>query len=214
MNNDVKYIGVTGLARTGKNLFCDIAVKQLREKHNLRAKTYAIAYDLKKDCAAFVKEKLGLDVFTENTAEKAMFRDLLVWYGATKRKQTQGTYWTTLLEQRIKNELEVENSLLNEPVDVVFVSDIRFAEYEKDEVFWIKEHLGGKLVHISKYDYSPLDKTRRVYVEPPNASEAANDPKVKMYANCFVDWRAIDTKDLIDNDYLNSQVEKALQAIL
>ena len=167
---NTKYIGVTGLARTGKNLFCDIATKQLREKYNLRARTYAIAYELKKDCAVFVSDKLGLDVFTENTADKTIFRDLLVWYGATKRKQSRGTYWTNLLEKRIKNELEVEHCLLGEPLDVVLVSDIRFAEYENDEVQWIKQHLNGKLVHISKFNYSSPDKNQKVYVTPPNFS--------------------------------------------
>ena len=211
---NTKYIGVTGLARTGKNLFCDIATKQLREKYNLRARTYAIAYELKKDCAVFVSDKLGLDVFTENTADKTIFRDLLVWYGATKRKQSRGTYWTNLLEKRIKNELEVEHCLLGEPLDVVLVSDIRFAEYENDEVQWIKQHLNGKLVHISKFNYSSPDKNQKVYVTPPNVSEEKNDPLVKSSADCFIDWSEVGHGDLLNNSYLNDKVAEALKTIL
>ena len=50
------YIGVSGFARSGKNLFCDIAQKVLKEKYNLTSKTYALAYFLKKDCEPFIQE--------------------------------------------------------------------------------------------------------------------------------------------------------------
>jgi hypothetical protein len=222
--NATKVIGVTGLARTGKNLFCDIVTKQLKEKHNMRAKTYALAYELKKDCADFVNTKLGLDVFSEKTEDKNIFRDLLVWYGATKRKQTQGRYWIELLEKRITNELEVENSLLGEPVDVVIISDIRFAEYEKDEVFWLKNELKGSLVHISKFTYGfPTDgrhvrvindKTKKIFVDPPNISEATNDPKIKAFADYKLEWEDVGKVNLINDVYLNQQVEQALKVIL
>ena len=42
-----KYIGVSGVARSGKNLFCDIAIKQLSQK-GVKAKQYALAYYLKR----------------------------------------------------------------------------------------------------------------------------------------------------------------------
>ena len=83
------YIGVSGFARSGKNLFCDIAQKVLKEKYNLTSKTYALAYFLKKDCEPFIQEKLGLSAFSEKTEDKNAFREMLVWYGGVKRKQTE-----------------------------------------------------------------------------------------------------------------------------
>ena len=109
--SNIKYIGVSGLARTGKNLFCEIATKQMLETYGLRAKTYALAYQLKKDCAEFVKDKLGMDVFSERTDDKNVFRELLVWYGATKRKQTQGRYWTELLQKHIELDITLARGL-------------------------------------------------------------------------------------------------------
>ncbi len=73
-----KYIGVSGVARSGKNLFCDIAVKQL-SLSGIKAKQYALAFYLKKDCEEFIQTKLGLNVFTEKTEDKAIFREMLVW---------------------------------------------------------------------------------------------------------------------------------------
>jgi hypothetical protein len=213
--NNIKYIGVSGLARSGKNLFCEIATKQILETYGFRAKTYALAYQLKKDCADFVKDKLGLDVFSERTEDKNVFRELLVWYGATKRKQTQGRYWVELLQKHIELDIQLEKDL-GKPVDVVLISDIRFAEYSKDEVYWIKNELNGKLVHISKYKWDS-NYYEKSYVLPPNISETTNDPKVKSAADYKLEWEEVDNtkyNQLINNVYLNSYVKDVLDTIL
>jgi len=208
------YIGITGLARTGKNLFCDIATKILHDKYKLQASTYALAYELKCDCDHFIYDKLNLNVFSEITEEKNVFRPLLVWYAGVKRKQTNGRYWLELLEKRIKRE----------NTNVIFISDLRYCEYAKDEVYWLKNELKGKLVHVSKYTYGfPTDgrhikvvndKTKKIYTEPPNIDESINDPKMKKYADYCMEWEDVGGKNLINNEYLNEQVEKCLSSIL
>ena len=198
------YIGVSGLARVGKNLFCDIAIKQLKEKYGLTAKQFALAYELKNDCRDFVKDKLGIDVFTEKTEEKNIIRPLLVWYGGVKRKQSNGTYWTSLLKSRMDND----------PSDVVLVSDIRYCEYEKDEVQWIKDELSGKLIHIRRYKYLFLGNNTKVYTKPPNVDEELNDPKLQDFADYKLEWEDVGDVDLTSHSYLNKQVEKCLSKIL
>lgn len=196
------YIGVSGLARVGKNLFCDIAIKQLKEKYGLSAKQFALAYELKNDCRDFVKDKLGIDVFTEKTEEKNIIRPLLVWYGGVKRSQSNGAYWTTLL----KNRMNADSS------EVVLVSDIRYCEYEKDEVQWIKNDLNGKLIHIRRYQY--LGDNVKVYTIPPNADEERNDPKLQRFADYELEWEDVGDVDLVNDAYLNKQVEECLSKIL
>jgi hypothetical protein len=214
MNKKKIYIGVSGLARTGKNLFCDIAVKQLKEKYNLTAKTFALAYELKNDCREFVWNKLGIDVFTEKTEEKNVIRPLLVWYGGVKRKQTSGKYWTNLLKSRLDEDTS----------EVNLISDIRYCEYTNDEVQWIQNKLEGNLIHISKYTYGfptngrhikvKNDKTKKIFTDPPNSEEATNDPKVKMFADYKIEWEDVGGTNLINNEYLNEQVKLALETIL
>ena len=198
-----KYIGVSGVARSGKNLFCDIAIKQLSQK-GVKAKQYALAYYLKKDCEEFIKTKLGLDVFTEKTDDKTIFREMLVWYGGVKRKQTEGAYWTSMLQK----DIETDDN------EVIFVSDIRYDQYPKDEVYWIKEVLGGYLVHVSKYTYNDWDE--RVFTEPPNEHEKLNDPLVKLKSDYLLQWKQSDIKDglIIDNAYLNLCVKDVLKSLL
>ena len=198
-----KYIGVSGVARSGKNLFCDIAIKQLSQK-GVKAKQYALAYYLKKDCEEFIKTKLGLDVFTEKTDDKTIFREMLVWYGGVKRKQTEGAYWTSMLQK----DIDADDN------EVIFVSDIRYDQYPKDEVYWIKEVLGGYLVHVSKYTYNDWDE--RVFTEPPNEHEKLNDPLVKLKSDYLLQWKQSDIKDglIIDNAYLNLCVKDVLKSLL
>ena len=198
-----KYIGVSGVARSGKNLFCDIAIKQLSQK-GVKAKQYALAYYLKKDCEEFIKTKLGLDVFTEKTDDKTIFREMLVWYGGVKRKQTEGAYWTSMLQK----DIEADDN------EVIFVSDIRYDQYPKDEVYWIKEVLGGYLVHVSKYTYNDWDE--RVFTEPTNEHEKLNDPLVKLKSDYLLQWKQSDIKDglIIDNAYLNLCVKDVLKSLL
>ena len=211
------YIGVSGFARSGKNLFCDIAEKVLKEKFNLSSKTYALAYLLKKDCEPFIQEKLGLSAFSEKTEDKNLFREMLVWYGGVKRKQTEGRYWTGLLHEELKKDTN----------DVNFISDIRYLEYSGDEVFWLKKELNGKLVHISKYTYGfPTDGrhyrvndfSKKIYTEAPNQHEAINDPKIRFIADYKVEWEQIttngDKQNLINNVSLNNIVEECLKTIL
>ena len=68
-----RYIGISGVARSGKNLFCDISKKVLFEEYGYKCNSYALAYYLKEDCESFVRTRLGLDVFTENTEDKKSF---------------------------------------------------------------------------------------------------------------------------------------------
>ncbi len=129
-----------------------------------------------------IQEKLGLSSFSEKTEDKNAFREMLVWYGGVKRKQTEGKYWTGLLHEELKKDTN----------DVNFISDIRYVEYVDDEVFWLKKQLGGKLVHVSKYTYGfPSDgrhyrindKSKKIYTEAPNQHEALNDPKIRILAD-------------------------------
>jgi len=212
------YIGVSGFARSGKNLFCDIAQKVLKEKYYLTSKTYALAYFLKKDCEPFIQEKLGLNAFSEKTEDKNAFRDMLVWYGGVKRKQTEGKYWTGLLHEELKKDTN----------DVNFISDIRYVEYVDDEIFWLKKQLNGKLVHVSKYTYGFAtdgrhyrvnDKNKKIYTDDPNQHEALNDPKIRFLADYKVEWEQIvsfdkNQEELINNPNLNLIVEECLKTIV
>jgi hypothetical protein len=162
------YIGVGGVSRAGKDLLASTLKKQLSYLYpDKKIELNSLANPLKEDCKDFVKQKLGLDVFTNNTEEKTIFRELLVWYGKVKRQQTEGTYWTNLLDEKVK---------ALKP-DICIVPDIRYFQYKKDEVPWLKSKKRNSFFHIQR-----LLQDNEV-VAPANMDEQINDGIIRKYAD-------------------------------
>lgn len=208
----MKVIGISGLARSGKDLFAKVA-KTILESKNLVVEKHALAYELKNDLRSLLQEKLGVDSFTEITEEKNLIRPILVAYADALRKKTEGKYFTTKLQSKIAQS----------NADVVLVTDIRYDKYTEDECYWVQKVMNGKIVHITKYKMSPAPSTRRIstskpvkiYNQPPNDHEMLNDPWVKKKSDYAFEWedRISITTKLEDDVYIIDKVSEALKNI-
>jgi len=204
----MKLVGVSGLARSGKDLFTTVAQDVLKE-HGLKTERYALAYELKSDLKDLIHKKTGIDVFTENTEEKTIIRPLLVAYGDVMRKISEGKYWTQKMEQRIGKS----------KADVVFITDIRYDYYPEDECTWLQYKQCGKLIHITRFKYETTSKRKKkVYDSPPNEHEAINNPKVKDRADYSFEWEDYSNKyptkeQILECPYIVDNVRTALKEI-
>jgi len=165
-------IGLTGVARSGKDTFYSILKRYLKEK-NIESQRIALADNLKCELGDFVKEKFKIDLNKCDGSDKELVRPLMVSYGKCRRVQSNGKYWTSLVESKVK-ELKKENIL---PI----ITDIRYIEYKDDEYSWLKSH-NGILIHISR----KLDDGSIVL--PANIEEKSNDNKLKAVADYCVSW--------------------------
>jgi len=210
----MKIIGISGFARSGKDLFTTVAQRVLKE-HGLKTERYALAYELKSDLKDLIKTKVGIDVFTENTEEKNIIRPLLVAYGDVMRKTSGGKYWTQKVEQRIGKS----------KADVVFITDIRYDFYPEDECTWLQYKMAGKLIHLTKYKLSTMPSGRRfsknkitkIYDSAPNEHESLNNPKVLKRADIAVEWQdysdTMDVKEIDKHPIINDIVLNTLKKI-
>lgn len=209
----MKLIGISGLARSGKDLFTTVSQEVLKE-HGIKSEKYALAYELKSDLKDLIYKKTGIDVFTENTEEKNIIRPLLVAYGDVMRKISTGKYWTQKIEQ----------SIGKSKADVVFITDIRYDHYLEDECTWLKFKQSGKLIHITKYQFGPLpqgkrfskNKITKIYQNAPNEHESINDPKVKKRADIAIEWEDVSLKnegDITKNPQIRKIVTETLTQI-
>ncbi len=208
----MKIIGISGFARSGKDLFTTVAQSVLKE-HGLKTERYALAYELKNDLKDLIKTKVGIDVFTENTEEKNIIRPLLVAYGDVMRKTSEGKYWTQKVEQRLGKS----------NVDVVFITDIRYDHYIEDECAWLQNKQSGKLIHVTKYVMSPMPQGKRfsknkqvkVYQSAPNEHESLNDPKVRKRSDLKIEWEDVSSQggDITKNATIVKIVTDALTEI-
>jgi hypothetical protein len=185
-------IGISGVARCGKDTFYSILKKYLEEK-GIKSERLALADSLKKELNLFTKEKFKIDLFKCNDQEKELVRPLMVSYGKCRRVQSEGKYWTSELEPKIK-EL-IKNKII--PI----ITDVRYIEYKDDEYSWLKSH-NGILIHLSRrLDDGSL-------VPPANIEEKANDNKLKAGADFTICW---DTCK--DTNFLYELMQKNLKNI-
>lgn len=210
----MKIIGISGFARSGKDLFTTIAQNILQQR-GIKTERYALAYELKSDLKELIWEKTHIDVFTEKTEEKVIIRPLLVAYGEVMRKFSEGTYWTDLVEKRIEKST----------ADIVFVTDIRHDVFQKDECWWLQNKMNGALIHITKYTVQPTppntrvstQKLTKVYDSAPNDQELLNDPKVKARADYKLEWedysKTLNGHTLYTHPSINQHVTDALAKI-
>jgi len=212
----MKIVGISGLARSGKDLFATVAQNILEQEYNLTTDRHALAFELKSDLDDLISLKTGIDVFTDDTEKKNIIRPLLVAYGDMMRKVSNGKYWTDKLNKKINDS----------KADVFFVTDIRYDFYPEDECWWVQNKPFGKLVHITRYKMGPAPSKRyittstpvKMYDTPPNDHERLNDPKVKKKADYSFEWEDMSethsTRDsLIESDYINSKGKTALKNI-
>jgi len=185
-------LGITGVARSGKDTFYSILKRYLKEK-NLESQRIALADELKKELGDFVEKKFKIDLNKCDGLDKELVRPLMVAYGKCRRVQSQGKYWTSLVDSKVKD-LKKENVI---PI----ITDIRYIEYKEDEYAWLKSH-DGILIHLSrKLDDGSL-------VPPANIEEKSNDNKLKAVADFCICWETCQ-----DTNFLYELTQKHLKNI-
>ena len=185
-------IGLTGVARSGKDTFFSILKKYFKEK-NINTQRVALADELKKELEDFVDKKFKINLNKCEGSEKELIRPLMVAYGKCRRVQTEGKYWTSMVDSTIKD--------LKKNGTLPIVTDIRYIEYKDDEYSWLKNH-NGILIHISrKLDDGTL-------VQPANIEEKSNDNKLEAVADYSVCWETCQ-----DVNFLYELMQKHLKNI-
>lgn len=178
-----KVIGLTGVARSGKDTFCLLAAKRLN-KSKQAVMRCAFADNVKADLHQLLVKKVGISAYTNVDKEKELIRPLLVAYGTDLMRKMDEEYWIKRLDMSVKAAGQVDAT--------AFVTDVRYM----NEVEWIKEQ-GGAIIHISKSDCSPA-----------NEEEAKNDPLIQEVADLKVSWDHVGEKDL--EKKLSGKVTRAL----
>lgn len=170
--NSPGIIGLTGYATSGKDYLFGLLANRgpvIR---------MALADSLKRDINPFLIEKFGIDLYSCTPEQKELVRPLLVAYGKIHRNRSGGSYFTSQLTKKV---LEASKTHL------VVVTDIRYADpkFPNDELNWLKS-LGGKLVHITKYNE---ENGQRTYVKAPNADELENNIILLKNADFLIEWK-------------------------
>jgi len=187
MQKNIKIIGISGVATSGKDTLCNIISRYLTQK-NIEAKRIALADNLKNDLKDFILDKFSIDIYKASPEEKSLIRPIMVSYGRIRRSISKGTYWTS----KVENDLE---NLISKNITPI-ITDIRYMEYPEDEFFWLKNK-NGILLHISRLDLNGN------LIPPANIEEKENDLKLKEVADLKLTWKTEDNNDALYYQHLN-----------
>lgn len=181
-------IGITGVATSGKDTLFNLINKKFKEK-KIETQRYALADILKKKIKSFIQSEFNIDLDNLSPKEKEIIRPILVSYGKIKRKQSDGRYWIEALLKKIQ---------IDDKVPIV--TDIRYAEYEKDELYWLVHENKGFLIHISRV----LDGK---IIPPANEEESRNDIILKRNSHYQMVWCTNPSKESLYEEY-NKNLEE------
>jgi hypothetical protein len=139
----------------------------------------SFASALKQDLDLFLKEKLNISAFTENSSEKEIIRPMLVCWGTNTCRKLDPDHWIKKVEKRVLSSLESKI--------VVIIPDVRY----ENEAKWIQSN-GGFVIHLS-----------RMGIEPANFEEKVNDPIVKKLANTHIQWKTFSNEKKTCNYHIS-----------
>jgi len=103
-------IGIAGYARTGKDTFGSILIKELNEI-GLSAKKLSLAFELKSDLDNFLQQKFGISAFTEDPKEKNFIRPLLICYGTDLMRKKDPEYWIKKIQKTV--DLNINSGIIS-----------------------------------------------------------------------------------------------------
>lgn len=169
--NNVNLIGIAGVAGSGKDTFAEI-IKKVFESNGFEVNCLSFAKKLKEEVAEVSKNMYGVDTTNCTREEKNLIRPLLLAHGAIMREKTKGQYWIDGIKDLVSND------------KINIITDVRFCEYECDEVDWIQSN-NGIVVHITRFFE---ENGQRIYIMPDNEYEKRNDKILKNKANYSFSW--------------------------
>ena len=182
----MKLIGISGLARSGKDSFYELS-KPILKRAKRDCVKFAFADQLKNECDEILSKYTNISAFTEDPEEKKMIRALLVTYGTHIRRKLNPQCWIEKIENEVRKNLSRNK--------VVFITDVRF----ENEIDWVHE-LGGSTVHVSKEGNSA-----------PNQDELKNNPILIKKSKHFIHWDSFNKEDMRK---ISNNVTKVLSSIL
>ncbi len=182
-------IGLSGVARVGKDSFALHLADIIRNEFNKECQIVSFAQCLKSNINNFLEENTGVSAFTQDTKEKAFIRPLLVAYGMTMRTLIPD-YWIMRLEPSLKT--NQRSGILS------IITDVRFP----NEIDYIHTFKNSSVLHLNRKD------TDGVLLRPANEEEAYNDPICASKCDHDFTWETFEEdsksyKEYIEDNFLS-----------
>lgn len=179
-------IGISGCARSGKDLFFNLLRNNLNQKFNLNR--FAFADELKNDLSSLLKQNFNIDVTNPTPEQKELIRPLLVCYGTDVARKINQNYWIEKIESKIIDNLKIKNN-------IAVLTDVRYI----NEQLFIKNNFKKSInIHIEREGFKPINK-----------EEKNNNPILKENSDYQIVWSDYN-KDILKHESIIDEFIKYL----
>lgn len=183
-----KIIAISGHARSGKDSLYNILERHYT-KQGLKCKRFAFADELKYEVDDFLKSKVGVSAWTNNSSEKELIRPFLVFWGTEFRRGQNADYWIECM----KNSEQWRNS----SADVHIITDLRFS----NEYYWLKS-LNSTCIYLSR------ELADGELLQAPNEYEQVNNAWLQSAADIDFLWPTFDNLSDLEEFTNNNLITK------
>lgn len=170
----MKVIGISGVARSGKDTLGDQFISMLTD-WGVKCQKISFANQLKEETDSFLKNTIGISSFTEDDDEKKIIRPFLVTWGTHVRRKLDPDVWIKSLADQLKEDT------------VAIVCDVRF----ENELNWIKS-VGGHSVYVNRIDLEGN------LIQPANKDEQDNTVKLSDQCDHFFTWSSVSDEQWLE----------------
>lgn len=167
----MKIFGISGAAGSGKDTLFE-TLNEILNEQSIKSKRLSFGDFIKKELYHFLLDAYHVDIYTCSREEKNAIRSIIIEHGKIRRARTNGLAYISQLDNYLK--------YLPQD-DIFFITDVRFKQYEFDEVDYIKSK-NGTLIYLCKTDKMGNK------ISPTIPLEIENDPKLISLAKYFISW--------------------------
>ena len=192
MNNLI--IGISGFATSGKDT-CASLISSYLNKLGKKTKIFSFASCLKEDIDDFCVKKINISALTTDPVLKSKIRPILISYGQIQRNLSKGTYWINQLDPAI-------TSFFKYGGEVAIISDLRFKEFEYDELDYLKSYNNNIIVNVER-----IDKNGQT-IKAAHESENSSHECLRQASDVKISWESSQ-----DETYLNEKIFNLIDLI-
>ena len=172
-NLDKKIIAIAGNARSGKDTLGRY-ISQILNDHGISTSLNSFAKALKSEVDLLLTKSVGISAFTENSDEKKIIRDFLVFWGSDFRRRLDENVWIKELEKSYDGK------------SILIVTDLRF----ENELKWVREN-NGIVLFISR-----VDENNEI-IPPANSYEEVNNKILLENSDNSLTWLTSENETLL-----------------
>jgi len=184
-------IGVSGVARSGKDTFFKLLKSELKDINGLRIERLAFADRIKKELSEILLSNFNIDIFNPTESEKQKIRPLLVSYGTHLARSIDEDHWIKILSPKIKS------NEFNNIISVI--TDVRYP----NEQNFIKSNFKNSCnVHINRFGF-----------EAANEEEAKQTPVLESQSDYIINWDSFNDNESIGLPFIQGFINEKLASI-